>query len=151
MPSDETTLQENQRLIEYYTDQVWTQGHLEVVNQLVAAEYLVHIGETTLVERIEEHQQAVAATRAAFPDIRFTVEDAIAQGDKVVARIVGRGTHLGPFSHPVFGELAPTGRPIVAHEICIYRIAGGKLVECWPQFDRLGLLQQLGALPAAQD
>jgi predicted ester cyclase len=129
---------------------VWTQGHLEVVNQLVAAEYLVHIGEMTLVERIEEHQQAVAATRAAFPDIHFTVEDAIAQGDKVVARIVGRGTHVGSYSHPVFGELAPTGRPIVAHETCIYRIAGGKLVECWPQFDRLGLRQQLGALPAAQ-
>jgi predicted ester cyclase len=151
MPSDETSLEENQRLIEYYTDQVWTQGHLEVVNQLVAADYRVHIGETTLVERIEEHKQAVAVTRAAFPDMRFTVEDAIAQGDKVVARIVGRGTHLGPYSHPVFGELAPTGRAIVVHEICIYRIAGGKLVDCWPQFDRLGLLQQLGALPAAQD
>jgi predicted ester cyclase len=76
------------------------------------------------------------------------VDEAIAAGDKVIARIVGHTTHTGPFFHPAVGKLAPTGTAVTIHEMTMYRIAEGKSAECWTQLDWLGLLQQLGALPS---
>jgi predicted ester cyclase len=71
------------------------------------------------------------------------VEDLVAEGDKVAARVTVRGTHRGAFL-----GLAPTGKAVTQTGIDIVRVAGGKAVERWGSFDELGLLQQLGALPA---
>jgi predicted ester cyclase len=82
-----------------------------------------------------------------FPDWKVTVDDIIAEGDKVVARATGQGTHLGEYM-----GIPPTGKRIKVSWIAIYRIADGKLAEHWQQIDELGLRQQLGAvltLPAA--
>ena len=79
----------------------------------------------------------------AFPDLHFTVEDLIAEGDKVVARLTVRGTQQGAFM-----GIPPTGKHVTVTGIDINRLAGGKSVEHWLNMDTLGLLQQLGVIPA---
>ncbi len=91
----------------------------------------------------EDVKRLFAAFRAAFPDGRTTIEDAVAEGDTVVTRWTFHGTHEGEFA-----GIAPTGRRVMLAGINIDRIAGGKFVERWHQMDRLGLMQQLGVIPA---
>jgi len=79
---------------------------------------------------------------AAFPDFQLTVEDMIAEGDKVASRLTLRATHRGEFQ-----GVPATGKQVTQTGIDIVRIAGGKVVERWSEFDNLGLLQQLGAVP----
>jgi steroid delta-isomerase-like uncharacterized protein len=79
---------------------------------------------------------------AAFPDAQVTIEDQIAEGDKVVARFTMRGTHRGAFM-----GLAPTGKHVTLTGIGIFRVEEGKIAEFWENVDVLGLLQQLGAIP----
>ena len=82
--------------------------------------------------------------QAAFPDLQATIEDMIAEGDTVAARITVRGTHGGEYR-----GIAPTGRPMVRPGIYIVRIENGRIVETWNNGDELGLMQQLGAIPTA--
>ncbi len=79
--------------------------------------------------------------RSAFPDLHFTVEDMIAEGDKVASRYTARGTHRGELM-----GLPPTGRGVTEVGIMISRLAEGKLVEDWHSPDNLGLIQQLGVV-----
>ncbi|MFL5805307.1 MAG: ester cyclase [Roseiflexaceae bacterium] len=80
---------------------------------------------------------------AAFPDIQYTLEDLLAEGDRVVARFTARGTQRG-----VFQGIPATGSAAVVSGIAIYRLVSGKVVEQWLEYDQLGLLQQLGVIPA---
>jgi steroid delta-isomerase-like uncharacterized protein len=86
----------------------------------------------------------IGMMRGGFPDIQWTLEEMVAEGDKVAARFTMRGTHLGTF----FG-IPPTGKIIAAQAMNIYRLSGGQFVEEHGQPDMLGLLQQIGAVPAA--
>jgi steroid delta-isomerase-like uncharacterized protein len=92
---------------------------------------------------IEEAKQFVGMYFQAFPDTSFSVEDMIAEGDKVVSRFRVRGTHQGETEE--FGP--PTGRQVEQEGITIHRIEGGKIVEEWNQYDNLSTLQQLGLAP----
>jgi predicted ester cyclase len=80
---------------------------------------------------------------AAFPDGQTTTEDLIAEGDRVVERYSFRGTNTGSFL-----GAPPTGRPVQSSSISIYRIANGKIVEHWGENDVIGVMQQLGLMPA---
>jgi predicted ester cyclase len=91
----------------------------------------------------EGQKQTITAVRAALPDIRSTIDDLIAEGDKVVWRWTARATHQGPLM-----GIPPTGKQITFGGIVIDRIASGQIVERWDQTDTLGLLQQLGAIPS---
>ncbi len=79
---------------------------------------------------------------AAFPDLRFTAEDIVAEGDKVAGRGAMAGTNTGSFA-----GMPPTGKRVEVGYIDILRVAAGRFVEHWAQLDQLGLMQQLGALP----
>jgi steroid delta-isomerase-like uncharacterized protein len=92
---------------------------------------------------IEEAKQFVSSFLEAFPDISFSVEDLIAEGDKVVSRYTARGTHRGETEE--FGP--PTGRQLEQDGITIHLIEDGKIVEEWNQYDNLSILQQLGLAP----
>jgi steroid delta-isomerase-like uncharacterized protein len=92
---------------------------------------------------IEGARQFAAMFWTAFPDLHFTVEDMIAEGDKVVARITLSGTQQGAFM-----GIPPTGKHVTITGIDINRIAGGKSVEHWFEMDMLGMMQQLGVIPA---
>jgi steroid delta-isomerase-like uncharacterized protein len=79
----------------------------------------------------------------AFPDLQFTLDDLLADRDRVVARFAARGTQTGAFQ-----GIPATGRAAAVSGIAIYRVAGGRVVEQWLEYDQLGLLQQLGIIPA---
>jgi predicted ester cyclase len=94
---------------------------------------------------VELHRQFGLSTYVAFPDLVRPVEDIVATYDKAVVRWTSSGTHLGPY----FGA-APTGRRLSTSGITIFRIADGKVAEEWIHSDMLGLLQQVGAIPALE-
>ena len=95
---------------------------------------------------IEEAKQFVSSFIEAFPDISFSVEDLIAEGDKVVSRYTISGTHQGETEE--FGP--PTGRQMALEGITIHRFEDGKIVEEWERYDNLSALQQLGLAPEQQ-
>ena len=97
------------------------------------------------IQGSEEAKQFVATFLEAFPDLNVTVEDEIAEGDKVVTRWTIRGTHQGELM-----GIAPTEKQIELKGITIHRIEGDKIAEEWSRYDNLGMMQQLGALPAQE-
>ena len=103
---------------------------------------IYHASVTRVGRGADAIKRRISEWRAAFPDWNFTVEDMVAEGDVVMTRCTVRGTHRGE----LFG-LPPTGREVAYTEILISRIADGRIVEQSVLIDRLGLLQELGALP----
>jgi steroid delta-isomerase-like uncharacterized protein len=95
------------------------------------------------VHGIEGLKQFVSMIRSAVPDLRIAVEDEMAEGDKVVSRWRAQGTHQGELM-----GAAPTGNPVRITGITIHRIEEGKIVEEWENWDALGLMQQIGAVPS---
>ena len=98
------------------------------------------------IQSIEQAKQFVTMFKTAFPDMSATVEDVVAEGDKVVTRVTLRGTHQGEVEE--FGP--PTGRQVETQGITIHRIDGGKIVEEWNSWDNMSLMQQLGLVPEQQ-
>ena len=134
----------NRALVYRVVEEVWTRGHLAVVDETFAPDYHEHNPRFGLPPGPEGYKQGVAALRAAFPDLRLTLEDLVAAGDKVAFRYTMRGTHRGPLP-----GLPPTGRAFAITGMVLARIAAGRVVERAGNQDELGLLQQLGAFPAA--
>jgi steroid delta-isomerase-like uncharacterized protein len=138
MPMSEQHKAQIRRVIE----DVYNRGDLGVIDKVAASDLVIHASSQEIHGR-EGAKQYVAALRAAFPDIHFTVEHQIAEGDIVVTRWTARGTHKGKFQ-----SVPATGRKIRLAGIDIDRIIGGKVVECWAHVDELGLMRQLGAIEA---
>jgi predicted ester cyclase len=92
---------------------------------------------------LESLKQLIIGLLRAFPDQHETIDDPVAEGDKVVARVRWTGTHQGEYL-----GVAPSGKQVTYTAITIYRIVGGKVVESWQEGDRLGLMQQLGIIPS---
>jgi predicted ester cyclase len=90
----------------------------------------------------EQRTQYVLAALPAIPDLNYTLEDMVAEGDKVVARYTARFTHKGTYM-----GIPATGKQVAAKGVEIYRLAGGKIVESWDFPDTLGMMTQLGAIP----
>ena len=118
------------------------QKHLAVLDEVYAPDLVVHIVSTT-IQGLEAFKQGLSLFLTAFPDARFTIEDMIVEGERVVVRYTFRGTHTGNFM-----GIAPTGKQVTQTGITINRFANGKAVELWGNVDDLGLLQQLGAVRA---
>lgn len=114
---------------------------LSIIDEVCASQVVAHIpGGIQPIDR-EGFRQFVSFLYLAFPDMSHTVEDQVAEGDKVVSRLTVEGTHQGPFQ-----GMAPTGKRVKFTDIMISRLEDGKIKEVWAQFDALGLLQQLGLL-----
>ncbi len=115
-----------------------------VVDELFLATYVHH--DPSLPPEMQHGRDAykhvVAMFRAAFPDLRTTVDDLLAEGDKVAARWTFSGTHQGAFL-----GIPPTGKQVTGTGTSIARIEDGKVAENWVNFDALGLMQQLGVIP----
>ncbi len=122
--------------------EVFNQKDLALLDELCAPEIVDHNASMT-IQGLEAYKQFLSMYLAASPDLYFTIEDQVAEGDKVVTRYTARGTHLGPFM-----GIPPTGKQVTVTGIGIIRIANGKIVEEWANGDNLGLLQQLGVFPA---
>lgn len=134
--------EENKALMRRFYEEI-SKGNLAVVNELTAADLVDH---SPFVPGLAPGRQGTlelfTMIRAAFPDLRVTAEDMVAEGDKVAARATMSGTHKGEFM-----GIAPTGKQITVGVIEILRIAGGKMVEHWNVVDSLGMMQQLGVVP----
>jgi steroid delta-isomerase-like uncharacterized protein len=120
-------------------------GNYGIADELIAADAVGH--DPALPEPVtgpEGLKEAARGYRSAFPDLTMTVDAVIAEGDMVAIRWTARGTHKGD----LFG-IVPTGREATVTGITIDRHAGGKIAESWTNWDTLGLLQQLGAVPSA--
>ncbi len=120
-------------------------GNLEAADELYASSYVGHVPTSEDIRGIEGAKQFAATYREAFPDLENTIEDMVAEGDKVVTRFKGRGTHQGETE--AFGP--PTGNRVEVTGITIGQLVEGKIVEDWTNFDALGLMQQLGFIPEA--
>jgi predicted ester cyclase len=130
----------HKRLYIRLADEVLTAKKLDVVDELIAENFVEHVGGSPKTVGVEGFKTARRRRNAAFPDWRVEIHDLIAEGDKIVVRATGHGTHQGEFL-----GIAPTGRRVVVSWIAIYRVANGKLAEHWQNIDDLGLLRQLGA------
>ena len=125
------------------TDEIWNEGNLDVIGELVSPDYVGFdpvIGES---RGIGAFKDSVLTYRTAFPDVRLTIDQQIAEGDTVVDRWTARATHRGELM-----GIAPTGKEATVTGITIGRFVDGKLVEGRTNWDALGLFQQLGIVQA---
>ena len=120
----------------------YNQRNLAVFYELFTPDFVLHNASMT-IQGLEAYKRFVSMYLTAFPDARISLEDLIAEGDTVVTRQTFRGTHQGDLM-----GIAPTGKQVSGTGILITRIANGKAVEQWSNYDDLGLLQQLGVVPA---
>jgi len=112
-------------------------------DELLASTYVLHFPGSPPIAGIEQAKQLMAAYTSAFPDLQLTTEDMVAEGDKVAIRNTWRGTHQG-----VFQGLPQTGKHVMFTGSDVFRFDGGKIAEQWADLDALGLMQQLGGIPA---
>jgi deazaflavin-dependent oxidoreductase (nitroreductase family) len=111
-------------------------------DELLAPTYVLHLPGSPPLSGIEGAKQLMVAYTSAFPDLRLTTEDMVAEGDTVAIRNSWRGTHLGPFQ-----GLPPTEKHVTFSGSDFFRFVGGKIAEQWADLDALGLMQQLGGIP----
>ena len=135
------TVEENKALVRRIAE-AWDKGNLAVADKLLAPNFVAHNLPARVAGDREGFKQAISMTRAAFPDFRLTVEDMVAEGDKVAYRMTWRGTHKGEYM-----GIAPTGKQVTVSGILIFRIEGSKIVEQWAEVDSMGMMQQLGVVP----
>ena len=137
-------LEENKALVQRFVEEAFNKGNLDVADEVYAPRFFSHDPSTPEGERgPEDVKQFVNTYRSAFPDGHTIIEDLIAEGDKVAYRWTYRGTHQGELM-----GIAPTEKEVTITGITINRISGGKIEEEWNNFDQLGMLQQLGVVPA---
>ena len=127
-----------------FFEEVFSQGDLDLVDELVAPDYVGHpSGPEEQLRGPQGVKEYIGRLREGVPDLTLTIEDQVADGDKVATRWTARGTHDGE----LLGA-APTGRTATITGITIQRSgAGGRIVEGWTSWDMLGMLQQLGIAP----
>jgi steroid delta-isomerase-like uncharacterized protein len=128
-----------------YVEEVGNKGNLDLADEIFDS-YLAHQPDGSVLERgPEDVKRFMGEFRSAFPDFHTTIEDMVAEGDKVVTRWRARGTHQGEFR-----GIAPTGNEMEITGIGIFRFSEGKVVESWDNFDQLGMMRQLGAIPSRE-
>ena len=137
---------ENKALVRRFVDEVQSQGNIDAIYEFCSPEFVNHSAPPGLPPDREGIKVVTAMFRGAFPDSYFTVEDMIAEGDKVTTRKTFYGTHEGEFM-----GIPPTGRRVSMGLIDIVRISEGRVVEHWSVGDNLGMMQQLGVIPQPGD
>jgi len=115
----------------------------DLIDEVYASDVVWHEPDGADIHGTEEAKRFVSLYKTAFPDLEVTVEDVVAERDRVVTRVTLRGTHRGETEE--FGTL--TGRQVEGTVITISRIEGGKIVENWDAYDNLSLLHRLGLAP----
>jgi steroid delta-isomerase-like uncharacterized protein len=133
------SLEENKAGSRRAFEEIWNKGNLTEADEVYATHFVQH--SPTNPRDLEAYKLYISATRAAFPDLHFAIEDMIAEEDKVVTRFTVTGTHKGRFL-----GISPSGAQVEVTGISIDRHEDGQIVEHWGNSDQFGLLQQLGAI-----
>ena len=139
-PNGHTDRADGAGVVTRLVDEVINGGNTRLLPAIVAPEHVTH-DPTGDLYGPEGLRIDIAGYRSAFPDLRMTTEDYVADGDRVARRFTLRGTHQGAFM-----GVAPTGRRVSLDGLAIHRVAEGRLVETWLSYDLLGLMRQLGAV-----
>jgi predicted SnoaL-like aldol condensation-catalyzing enzyme len=134
--------EQNKALVRRIFEEGINQNKPGVFDELIAPSY-VNYDFPAPAPGPEGLKMIIGLFQAAFPDMRVTIEEELAEGNKVITRGYFSGSHQGDFQ-----GIPPTGRQIKVKYIDIWRVENGKLVENWVQMDQLGLMQQLGVIPA---
>jgi steroid delta-isomerase-like uncharacterized protein len=137
------TAETNQRIMERFTSEFLTTGDASLAEEFLSPDIVLHFAGQQQRGR-DAYLAVVAANGDTFEDLVWTVEEMVADGDAVAVRYTMTGTHRGEFA-----GIPPTGKAVVAQSMASYRLADGHIVEERAQLDMLGILQQLGAAPAA--
>jgi steroid delta-isomerase-like uncharacterized protein len=135
--------EDNKTLMGRFIEEVFNQKNLAAIDEFIAPNHVDHTLPPFLPTTPEGTKRAIGIFLTAFPDVHLTVEDMIAEGDKVVTRYTSRGTQKGAFM-----GVPPTGKQMTVSSIIIAQITDGKIVEEWGLDDQMGMLQQLGVIPA---
>jgi steroid delta-isomerase-like uncharacterized protein len=135
---------QNKALVRQLMEEAFNRGNISLVDESFAPDFVEHEELPPGIPPGREGvKQLTTMFRSAFPNFKVTFDDVIAEGDKVVVRSTWSGTHKGEFM-----GIPPTGKSVSFGVIDIIRIAGGKFVEHWGQMDSMGMMQQLGVIPA---
>lgn len=138
--------EQNKALVREMMEEVFNRGNMSRLDEFMAPDFVEH---EELPPGIPPGREGVkqlpTMLHSAFPDFKVTIDDMVAEGDKVVIRQTWSGTHKGEFM-----GVPPTGKNVSFQVIDIIRVAGGKVVEHWGQMDNMGLMQQLGAIPTPE-
>lgn len=139
------SIEENKRLAARAIG-IWSTGDVATADEIFAAGYVNHQhhdpDDARDLEGVDAIKRFAVEFRTAFPDFQDSIDLQVAEGDLVATRFTSRGTHQGAFM-----GVEPTGRRLTWTGITIDRISEGKIVETWANWDMMGMLQQLGALP----
>lgn len=123
-------------------EELWNTGNMAIADEIYAKDFVNHDPGAPDVHDLETYKGFIGAVRAGMPDFRVTMEDMIAEGDKVAGRWTASGTHEAELV-----GIPPTGKQAFWTGMTIYRFSGGKIVEAWWSRDMLSLLMQLGVVP----
>jgi steroid delta-isomerase-like uncharacterized protein len=141
--------EQNKEIAYRYYNEIMNQGNLAVIDELLSPDFLFTIPTHPEPYRGPEgFKKLVAMLRGAFPDVHLSLEHLIAEGDTVVGHWTGRGTHTGGPLHTVMGDIPPTGKRFTIDGMSWLRVVDGKIVESLANEDTVGLLTQIGVLPA---
>ena len=132
----------NKAIVRRFIDEIFVGGRKETVDELLADDFIAHTGPSTGHPK-DDLKAAIDRTSGALDDPRFTIEDLIAEGDRVAVRLTTAATQVGEFM-----GLPATNKRYEIGEIHIFRLRDGKVTEHWHQLDQMGLMKQLGAMPA---
>ncbi len=134
---------ENLAVVSRIWNDVWNRGDMEASHEIFSKDYLGHLP-MVLIHGPDEFNGLVSVYRVAFPDVHLSVEDAFAVGDRVSVRWVSRGTHMADMM-----GIPPSHNKIDVTGLSIFRMENGKVAEEWENFDALGMMQTIGAIPSA--
>jgi predicted ester cyclase len=137
--------EDNKALVRRFVDEVQSAGNIDLIDEICSPEFVNHSAPPGIPADCEGIKIVTAMFRRAFPDSYFTVEDMVAEGDKVATRKTFHGTHEGEFM-----GILPSGRSVSMGLMDIVRIFEGRVVEHWSVGDSLGMMQQLGVIPSGQ-
>lgn len=137
-----SSLERNKTVVRRFYTEVVAGGDLTNLEDLIAAGYVDHTAGPQAGRGPTVVRAHLEAIRTTFPDFTLQIEDMVAEGDRVVTRVTGRGTHGGSWQ-----GIPPTGRVIEVRGINIDRLEGGKIVEHWGEADTVGMLWQMGVDP----
>ena len=139
-----STLQEQNRSVIYrLAQEYWNVGNTAVIDELFAPDFIDHTAPPGLASGREGLKQFLLPFREAFSNMHTVIDDTIVEGDKVAWRWTFQGTHTGSLM-----GIPATGKAVTLTGITIDRVTGGKIVERWNQADFMGMMQQLGVIPA---
>jgi steroid delta-isomerase-like uncharacterized protein len=135
------SLDENKAIVRRFVDEIFVQGRRETIDELLADDFVAHTWPSTGHPK-DDLKNATERAHGALTNPRFTIDDMIAEGDRVAVRLTTGATQTGSFM-----GMPPTGKSYEISEIHIFRLRDGKVIEHWHQFDQMGMMKQLGAMP----